>query len=285
MTVAYLVLAHHKPRQLLRLLGAIDNPVDVFAIHVDRKSPPPMHAAVDAWAATRPNVHVVPSRGLAWGGWSLAQVQLDAIGLLLDRDAGWTHFANLSGQDFPLRTPDAIRAALAAEPGRNHVDCAPIESFPDRRHLRRRKRFMRFERDGRIVGTPVPLVAWGRARIDWKGSGWYTITRAFCEWIVRDRAAQRCLAVLRHTYVPDEFLMQTLGMNGPFADTLTGDNLREILWGGGPNPVTLTIEHRERLLASRAHFARKFDDEVDGAILDLLDARLAGASVDQAPAR
>jgi hypothetical protein len=36
----------------------------------------------------------------------------------------------------------------------------------------------------------------------------------------------------------------------------------------------LTSNDLEMLVQSGPHFARKFDDEVDGAVLDLLDARL-----------
>lgn len=274
MTVAYLILAHHKPHQFARLVDALANPIDAFAVHVDARAPAQVHETIAAHVAGRANLHMLPPRPIAWGGWSLSAVQLDAIGALLERDRRWTHFVNLSGQDYPLRSADAIRAELAAEPDRNHVELAPIDSFPDRAHLRRRLRFLRFERRGRIIGTPFLRLPRPGVRVAWKGSGWWTLTRAFCEWIVRDPLAWECVRALRRTYVPDEFLMQTLAMNGPFAGTLSGDNRREIRWDGGAHPVTLTMQHRDRLLASRAHFARKFDEGVDAEILDLLAARI-----------
>lgn len=280
MRLAYIILAHHKPRQFARLFEAIHTEEDLFLVHVDRNSPRSMHEAVDSQVSGRPNAWMLPSRPLNWGGWSLAAIQLEAIRALLARDRDWRYFINLSGQDFPLKPAHAIRAELAGHPDRNYLDVATLDSFarPERNHLRRRLRYRRFEWGGRVIGTPLPMLRRRGIRTDWKGSGWYTLTRAFCEWIANDSLARRCIDALRHTYVPDECLMQTLAMNGPFAGTLAGHNRREIIWNGGAHPITLTLAHRERLLDSRADFARKFDEGVDAAILDVL-ARRIGAPV------
>ena len=276
MKIAYFIMAHHKPRQFARLFDAICNPVDLFLVHVDLKSPAPVHGAIAGQVSGRPNVHLLPSRPLAWGGWSIASIHLEAIRLLLERDPEWRYFVNLSGQDYPLKPAHAIRAELGEQPERNYVEMATIDSLsrPLRIHLRRRLRYRRIEWAGHVIGTPLPLPRRNGIRTEWKGSGWYTLTRAFCEWITADPVARRCVEALRYTYVPDEFLMQTLGMNGPFAPTITGDNRREIVWTGGPHPSTLTMQHRDRLLGSRADFARKFDEDVDAAILDVLARRI-----------
>lgn len=71
-------------------------------------------------------------------------------------------------------------------------------------------------------------------------------------------------------------ILQTLAMNGPFSNTVTFDNRREMSWTGGSHPETLTMRHLEQLAGSDAHFARKFDDEVDAEILQTL-ARGIGA--------
>lgn len=277
MTIAYLLLAHHKPRQFARLFDALYHPADRFLVHVDRKSPLAVRDAIARHVSGKPNVDLLPGRRLAWGGWSLAEIQLDAIRTLLARDPHWRWFANLSGQDFPLKSPDAIRAGLAAAPDRNHLEAAPIDAFPEdeREHLRRRLRHRYVEVGGEVIETTEPAVRPADVRIEWKGSGWCTLTRDFCEWIAADPGARRCAAALRHAFVPDEFLMQTLAMNGPFAGTVTGANRRLILWTrGSRHPETLTMRDRDALLRSDAHYARKFDEDVDPDILDVLASRL-----------
>lgn len=278
MTIAYFIVAHHKPRQLARLLDALHDPADSILVHVDRKAPAAVREAIARHAAARPNVDLLPSRRIAWGGWSLAEIHLDAIRRLLERDRAWRWFANLSGQDFPLRSPDAIRAELEAAPERNHLEAAPIDAFPEpeRRRLRRRLQFRYVEAGGEVVETTQAPERPAGVRVDWKGAGWFTLTRAFCEWIVADPLAHRCAAAVRHAFIPDELLMQTLAMNGPFRGTVTGDPRRMIRWTpGARHPETLTMRDRDALLASTAHFARKFDEDVDPEILDLLARRSA----------
>ncbi|MEO8484800.1 MAG: beta-1,6-N-acetylglucosaminyltransferase [Betaproteobacteria bacterium] len=279
MKVAYLMLAHHKPRQFARVFAALYNPVDLFLVHVDRKATAQTHGAIAEVLAGRANVHCLRSRPLCWGGWSISAIHLEAIRVLLALDVEWRYFANLSGQDYPLKPADAIRAELAVQPDRNHVEAATIESFAraDRNDLYRRMRSLHIEVAGRVIDTRFPIPRWGKVRLEWKGSAWVTLTRDFCEWIDRDPFARQCIRALRYTYIADEFLMQTLGMNGPFAETLTGDNRREILWVGGSHPVTLTMQHSDRLLHSPAHFARKFDEDVDARILDVLARRIGVA--------
>ncbi|HEY8266724.1 MAG TPA: beta-1,6-N-acetylglucosaminyltransferase [Steroidobacteraceae bacterium] len=281
MAIAYFILAHHKPRQFARLFDALYHPADRFLVHVDRKAPLSVRDAIARHALGRPNVDFLPSRRVAWGGWSCAEIQLDAIRTLLARDPGWRWFANLSGQDFPLKPREAILADLEAAPDRNHVEVKAIDAHPEteRPYLRGRLGYRYVEMNGEVVRTTVPAERPADVSIEWKGSAWSTLTRAFCEWVAHDPFARRCAAALRYAFIPDEFLMQTLAMNGRFADTLAGGNLRLILWPpGSAHPETLTMRHRDDLLRSAAHYARKFDEDVDAAILDVLAQRLPASS-------
>ena len=77
------------------------------------------------------------------------------------------------------------------------------------------------------------------------------------------------------TYIPDEFMMQTLAMNGKVRrHTLSGGNQRMILWTpGSPNPDTLTSAPSRRPaahlpLCAEVRRGHRFD------ILDVLDQRL-----------
>lgn len=196
--------------------------------------------------------------------------------LLLELDETWTHFVNLSGQDYPIRPIDEIRSALAAAPGLNHIEAYKINSRPrhEQAHLWRRMRWQCFEVGGNLIRTPIPKAAPGKFHIEWKGSGWYVLSREFCEWIATSDVTHECVAALRNTYIPDEFFIQTLVMNSPFWNTVTFDNRREILWNGGSHPKILTMHDVGRLESSKAFFARKFDDTVDSDVLFALAQRI-----------
>ncbi|MGH7926626.1 MAG: beta-1,6-N-acetylglucosaminyltransferase, partial [Candidatus Binatia bacterium] len=151
-----------------------------------------------------------------------------------------------------------------------------IAGLPPRlkKHFRRRSRWFCFEFRDRFVRTPIPLPRPRTFSIDWKGVFWCILTREFCQWIVSDDFVKKCSRYLRHTKIPDELIMPTLVMNSPFRDSMAFDDKREVIWTGKPHPKTLTMDDHDRLLASNAFFARKFDENVDRDILFALADRI-----------
>jgi hypothetical protein len=71
---------------------------------------------------------------------------------------------------------------------------------------------------------------------------------------------------------PSESFFASLLLNDRRLDR---DHRRFLAFSGpdAPHPETLTTAHLETALASGADFARKFDTEVDGRVLALLDER------------
>ena len=58
---------------------------------------------------------------------------------------------------------------------------------------------------------------------------------------------------------------------------LSGDTRRYSAWtAGAARPAILRLADLDRIVASGADFARKFDVTVDAAVLDALDAAAAG---------
>ncbi len=79
---------------------------------------------------------------------------------------------------------------------------------------------------------------------------------------------------------PTEHFFQTIVGNSPFCDRIAHADpsgalkgVHYVDWERGP-PKILGVEDFERLLASPALFARKFDMTEDSAILDMIDAHL-----------
>ncbi|RQP16427.1 MAG: glycosyl transferase, partial [Parapedobacter sp.] len=76
----------------------------------------------------------------------------------------------------------------------------------------------------------------------------------------------------KYSWAPDEFFFQTMLYNSPYRENIINDNLRYINWNGGKSsPKILTTEDLTVLKASRKFFARKFNADIDYAVLDHLD--------------
>jgi hypothetical protein len=109
--VAYLVLSHQQPAQVMRLadrLLACDPTGHVVLVH------DPSGGPLDPEEHVRdPRLHVRPgTEARQWGGYPLVGDVLDAMGWTLrELDVGW--LALLSGQDYPLRPLASFGQELA----------------------------------------------------------------------------------------------------------------------------------------------------------------------------
>ncbi|KAI9033063.1 core-2/I-branching enzyme-domain-containing protein [Hyaloraphidium curvatum] len=115
--LAYFVQAYNASLPLVpRLLRALHTPDAVFAVHVDAKAKGAPGERELAGLLAEPafaNVRLLPPQPVAYRGVSMVLNTLDAIEALLARDPGWTHFINLSGQDYPLLRAADIAPAIA----------------------------------------------------------------------------------------------------------------------------------------------------------------------------
>ena len=58
-------------------------------------------------------------------------------------------------------------------------------------------------------------------------------------------------------------------MNSPFKDSIAAEHTRYTDWKRG-NPYTFTAEDFEILLSCGRIFARKFDENIDAVIIDMI---------------
>ena len=280
MQLAYAISGYKQPEQFRWLLGAIWDPRDVYAVHIDARTPEPVFARFRAIAGDRPNIHFVPRQRVVWMGMGLVRAWLDSLRLLLDAAPAFSCLVNLSMQDYPLRPRDAIVAELARAPGLNYVTCEPLAALPF--HIRRRPWLLAFEGRDRLIRTPLPRPIPRDLAIAWKGSWWHVLDRAFCRWIVEDPLPRRYLAFLANVQAPDELVVQNLLMASPFRDARADRNRHFVRWSGtGGSPDTLTMAHHDQLIGSSLWWARKVDETVDRDLLEAL-ARRIGAPVPDA---
>jgi hypothetical protein len=100
MTLAFIVLAHHRPDQLAILLGALQHPQTRAYLHIDRRSRlAPFQGALSAAGVA--DVEMLPRHRCRWGG--IGGVDAALEGLRRAHDDGCDYFVLLSGQDLPLR--------------------------------------------------------------------------------------------------------------------------------------------------------------------------------------
>jgi hypothetical protein len=294
--VAYLVVSHRAPDQVLRLVRALrEGPAaEVVVRHDQRRS------RLDAVGVERAGGRLHRDElAVEWGSWSYLLMLIGALERIAEElDPDWVLV--LSGQDYPVRPLGEVESRLAAARHDAVLSAAwelPTELTPPppaddffRRYAYRHLPLPRgapglparlaplaYRRE-----LPPPLrprlglrrlrLPFGPARRCWVSSDWPTLGRRALGAVLR--AAREERALMRHyrrTIVPSESFFATALMNDP--ELRIGDDSHRFVWftPGSPSPEVLTEHDLDRVLASGAQFARKFDAAVDAAVLDRLD--------------
>jgi hypothetical protein len=304
--IVFIIASHRNPAQVVRLVRRLlaDLPAARVVIHHDRSI-----STLERESLPHDGVDLIdPPIAVRWGDASQVRATvrcLDHIVRVLP-EYEWVVF--LSGQDYPVRhlrdLPEALEAMrdgqLAVEPPQTAeplryeltwfrlpeaLQRPSVRALFERLifHLNHRQRIVRFAsgRLGCSIGArlPSPLPAGWRC---YQGSNWWALRRSAIETFLSIRRERRALYawLLDRSIVPDEGIFQTVLLNVPGL-TLTNADIRYIRWDDRltGSPAILTMRDASVLETSGRFFARKFDTDVDAAILDELDriaARPAG---------
>lgn len=282
--IAYLLLVHRYPKQFKQLFKAIYDPANSYVVHVDSNSGPGLEAEIRRFLTPFESAAMLESKPVLWGGYSLIDAELRGMRKLLEMRNDWEFFINLSGQDFPLQSQTAIKAFLIGMRGKEFIRAVDQRLVRPETMLRVEEYVI--ERNDRIErgGASRPFLDGVTPYI---GNQWMIVSRQFCEFACHDPAVERFKDFYRNTFIADEGFFQTLMMNTRSHGEMVADDLRMIDWVPDGDiklrPRTFTIADSAELMASHALFARKFDQEVDGDILTLLESWVGQVSRPAAP--
>ena len=294
MALAYCILAHKNPAQVARLLRAVWHPDNLYVLHFEKRAPRAEHQALARLADEHPNVRILPPRAVLWGRYSQVAIQLDALSRLLKDNVGWTHFINLTGQDFPLKPQTDIMSELASARDmsfvsyfdpfdgihwknagerleRVHIDSPLLEVILGVPGLGRRLRHL-LGWNNRMPSVPF-LRRKPPATFKYVGGSNHTIlARDAASYICSDPKASETIRWLKWTGHPDESVYQSTLLNSRFSELTVNDDRRAVFWAnaGDPSPRTLTLADLPRLREARDSgklFARKFDPAVNEEVI------------------
>jgi len=276
MRIAYVILAHQLPEQLVRLVRRLDSPGALFLVHINRRSDDAIYEAARAGLAELDNVVFLRRHKLYWGAFGHVRATIEGLDELSRRASQFDYVALLTGQDYPIKPVSAIERTLAESGGRSFmaVDRLPggLADGMDRItywHSRR-------------IGKPrgwhlkLPLRRSFPQRLEpWGGSSYWWLSRQAADYVQRFIVEQPGFyRFFKHVDIPDEIFFHTILMNSPLRDSLVNDELRYVDWTRKPWPAIFGVDDLETLQRSPKLLARKFDSSIDSEILDLIDREL-----------
>jgi hypothetical protein len=307
--IGFVLLTHDKPAQFLRLVQRLmrlyDNPP--IACHHDFSK-----CSLEEYDFPKGVTFVQPSINTSWGGVQTYRAFLAALNALYERPDSPDWFVLLSGTDYPVRPAQTVREELTRGGFDAYLDHRLVEYpwTPDPRVTYAPKSFASAEwvpiAYDRYVALRIglPWYSWTRRkpvkvhlefiRSKWLtrlftpyserlkcygGSQWFTGNRKVAERLMTQKDDLRALfSHLTRRLFTDETITQTILCNQPDLK-ISKKDLRYIDWSqGGYHPKTLGMEDIPRILASGAHFARKFDLALGSEVFDAIDDAVDAAS-------
>lgn len=272
--IAYLILIHRYPDQFKRLFRAIYSDQNYYVVHVDKNAGIELNAEIREFLLPYPNAELIKSEKAIWGGYSLVDAELRGMERLLEMGE-WSHFINLSGQDFPLKPQKQIIEFLFANPDREFIKV--LDQNRDRHDTMHRVGEYVIELENSIQRTKRsrPFLTGATPYI---GNQWMIVTRSFCEFICHDPSVARYKEFYQNTLIADEGFFQTVMMNSALQNEIVSDDLRLIDWIPDGDiklrPRTYQRADAAELKSSPNLFGRKFDQTVDSEILAVLERHL-----------
>lgn len=301
--VAYFVQTHRASSQVLRLLSTLrrGSPEGLLVVGHD-----PTAEALDPRALAALEIRPFrPAHPPRRGYWSMFEPFVEAVELLDRLGTSYDWLVYLSGQDYPVQPLETSERFLAESPYDGYLSWIDVDAeTPEGRRRQGRVRYFYRYADHpkaapalRLLRKTNGLQPWWHVHVVYGprlglrvrrppfgpgvrpcwGSQWTTLRRACAERVAEAaRTGSPLVEHFRQTVCPDEAFSQTVLVNdGRFR--LSNDSLRYVdMWGSrNGRPRVLGWADGPALAAGGYAFARKFDVDVDAAILDWLDQRLA----------
>ena len=287
---AYLILAHKNPGQVQKLIDLLDDSRNDIFLHVDRKA---KDFSGREFSTKRAGLFPLDNTiRVNWGGLSLMKAELRLLQAATEQ-GHYDYYHLISGQDLPIKSQNEIHNFFDLHYGREFLNLWKMdESAMERTELvtlfpEGERRFYIHAVNSLYKKLQRALGIRRKHGLIFKfGSNWFSITDNLARYTLAQ--ADILNRMYRHTNNCDELFLSTLVWYSPFRDNLFDPGeaspkdknlsfMRYIDWdreGLHRHPWTFRADDYETLMAVPHLFARKFDENVDGEIIDMIYNKL-----------
>jgi hypothetical protein len=301
---AFVVSTYHLPDQAIRLVGRLSSvPGSTVLVHHDGAASDTSAALLEAGVRDLPNVVMLPRQVCRYATFDHVRVTLAGIAWLVEHDVEFDHVVLMTGQCYPIKPVDVVAAWFADRVGRSvmEVQQLPHPTWPDggynrvdawvlpvamarlptpvRRLLPKRAGWLAVPKPSLLrhrLGGSLKVHVPPSVGTLYGGLGYWAMAREHAHYVHTHKAPYE--RFFRHGYIPDELFFQTMLMNSPHRDEIDSERIHLVDFHrqGGMNPYIWRADDMAMIAASDRPLARKFDERVDGRVLDRIDSELLG---------
>ncbi|KAJ4849201.1 Beta-glucuronosyltransferase GlcAT14A [Turnera subulata] len=282
-------------RRMLRTLQAVYHPRNQYILHLDLEAPPRERVELGTYVKSDPtflevgNVRVMAQSNLVtYKGPTMIASTLQAMAIMLRESLEWDWFINLSASDYPLVTQDDLLYVFSnLSRSLNFIEHMQLTGWKLTQRAKpiiidpglylSKKSDLSVTSQRRSLPTSFKLFT---------GSAWVMLTRTFLEYCIMGwENLPRTLLMYYSNFIssPEGYFHTIICNNEQFRSTAISHDLHYIAWDTPPkqHPISLTIKDFDKMVKSKAPFARKFARE--DPVLDRIDKELLGRTTRFAP--
>ncbi|MEX8546462.1 MAG: beta-1,6-N-acetylglucosaminyltransferase [Mucilaginibacter sp.] len=289
MNKAYIIMAHKSPNQLFRLVSRLNDDNSEFFIHIDLKADLAAFANVQEFGKA---VHFIKRFDATWGGLGLIKPYLAGMKAVRDSSTKFDRIMLLSGQDYPIKSNAQIDRFFKNSKHSNFINYFPIpnyEKWPggdrggwyrvDKYYFGNKWYEFFGSKSMNLLSTYLPFLRrkMPNGMHPYTGQTWWNLDNYALDYILdyNDRHPEY-LHFHRNTFVADELFVQMIIGNSKderLLNSIENSEKRFTIWpkANSAHPKILGKNDLQAILASEDLFARKFDENVDTEIMDLID--------------
>ncbi len=288
--IAYLILAHHQPTHLAKLVKSIHCDWVYIFIHIDAKFD--ILQFKQLIYEDKNIVFLKENQRIKvnWGGFSQITATLNLLKVALSLGVAFDRYCLLSGSDFPIKELSYIQTQFSSQREFIRID----RELGTSSHPKQSKKVTRFyfhdypKLGGNWLSGLVPRKLNGKIKL-YHGSQWWALTAEFIKYtfsFLRDNP--NYINFYKYTNASDEIFFHSIIKHSPFLENITHDfektaclsdfmSINEygchyICWNEGHrSPKILDVNDLDSLINSKALFARKFDEKISEELISILD--------------
>ncbi len=129
--IAYIILAHKLPEQLVRLVRRLNTATTSFLVHFDKKADAESYRRMTEPLSRYENVHFLDRHARYYGDYNHVKATLEGIQKLSALGIQYDYVVLLTGQDYPIKSNSQIQRALQESGGQSFLE---YFSLPNEEH-------------------------------------------------------------------------------------------------------------------------------------------------------
>lgn len=292
MNKAYIIMAHKSPNQLYRLVSRLNDGASEFFIHIDLKAEFSQFETLKEFGGA---VHFIDRFDAKWGGYGVIKPFLAGMKAVRNSSTKFDRIILLSGQDYPIKSNLQIDNFFKNNQYSNFINYFPIPNYQkwpggdrggwyrvDKYYFGNKWYEFFGSKSMNLLSTYLPFLRrkMPKGMKPYTGQTWWNLDMHALNYIL-DYHEQHpeYMAFHRNTFVADELFVQMIIGNSKdekLLNSIENSEKRFTIWpkANSAHPKILDKNDLQAIMVSDDLFARKFDENVDTEIMDLIDEEI-----------